>query len=267
MAEAASEGHSLPRVPRGALIRLSTSCILPQTPLESLTMKATRTQAATSKEPAGVLREVSARYGVPPRRMRVLVRAAQLLSPAEMDLVEELLHLADQGVPAERRSALSRGVVKALEATPEAAARDPLSEVDEPLDTTAAAESLALAEMEAETTRAAILRDSISVGEAAELTGRSRQALERLRRAGRLLALRVAAQWRYPRWQFDPDAPGGVVPALDEVLRHLALSPAGAAVWLLTLQEQLGGASPIELLRRRRPQRVLLRAREQGWMP
>ena len=230
-------------------------------------MRTPRAKAASREEPAEVLREVSARYGVAPRRMRVLVRAAQLLSPAEMDLVEELLHLADRGVPAERRSALSRGVVKALEATPEAAARDPLAEVDEPLDTAAAAESLALAEMEAATTRAEILRDSISVGEAAELTGRSRQALERLRREGRLLALRVGAQWRYPRWQLDPDAPGGVVPALDEVLLHVALSPAGAALWLLTPQEQLGGATPIALLRRRRPQRVLLRAREQGWMP
>lgn len=145
-------------------------------------------------------------------------------------------------------------------------ALDPLALVDEPLDT-AGAESVALGEMEALATREGILRDCISVADAACRIGRSRQALERLRRAGRLLALRVGSQWRYPLWQFEPDAPGGVTPGLEEVLQQLSLSPVGAAFWLLHPAERLGGRPPIELLRRRRLEPVLELAREQSFLP
>ncbi|HWM94569.1 MAG TPA: helix-turn-helix domain-containing protein [Thermoanaerobaculia bacterium] len=213
------------------------------------------------------LREASARFGISPERLETMVRAARLLSRDEMALVRELLHLVDAGVPTERRSAVSRGVKRALEALPEEPALDPLAAVDEPLDTAKAAESLAWAEMEAQATREAILRECIGVADAARLIGRSRQALERLRRAGRLLALRVGAQWRYPRWQFDSDSPGGVVPGLDDVLHELALSPVGAAYWLLQPSERLGGHPPVELLRRRRPEPVIDLAREQSLLP
>jgi hypothetical protein len=153
-----------------------------------------------------------------------------------------------------------------LEAVPEESSLDPLAEVDGPFDAADAAESVALAEVEAQAARDLILRECISVGDAADLTGRSRQALERLRRAGRLLALRTGAQWRYPRWQFDPDAPGGVLPSLDEVLRELALSPVGAAFWLLQPAARLSGHPPIELLRRRRSEPVVELAREQNYL-
>lgn len=216
---------------------------------------------------AGFLREASARFGISPEKLETMVRAARLLSRDEMAVVKELLHLADTGVPTERRSALSRGVRRALEALPEGSVLDPLAAVDEPLDTADAAESLALAEMEAQSTREAILRECISVAEAAILIGRSRQALERLRRAGRLLALRVGAQWRYPRWQFDADAPGGVLPGLEEVIQQLALSPVGAAFWLLQPSERLGGKRPVDLLRRHRPEAVVALAREQSYLP
>jgi len=144
---------------------------------------------------------------------------------------------------------------------------DTLAAVDEPLGTADLAESLAWTKTEGQAAREAILRDSINVSEAALQTGRSRQAIERLRRAGRLLGLRVGAQWRYPRWQFSTDFPGGVVPGLEEVLRALALSPTGAAFWLLQPAERLGGRSPIELLRRFRPEPVVDLAREQSFLP
>lgn len=215
----------------------------------------------------GFLREASARLGISPEKLETAVRAAQVLSNEELEVVEELLHLADAGIPQKRRSAMSRGVVKALEAVPGESALDPLAEVDEPMDTAAAAEALSFAEVEAQTAREAILRDCVSVAEAARRTGRSRQALERLRRAGRLVALRVGNQWRYPVWQFDLDASGGIVPGLEEILRHLALSPVGAAFWLLQPSERLDGARPIDLLRRRRPEPVIALAREAGTLP
>lgn len=215
----------------------------------------------------GILREVAVCYGISPLTLALLVRAGQQLSQAELRVVEELLRLVDQGVPAERRSALSQGVARALASVPEPADDDPLAEVDTPFDTEEAAATMAFAELEAGATRFEILRDCIDVNDVALQTGRSRQAIERLRREGRLLALRVGSQWRYPRWQLDPDAAGGIVPGLDAVLGHLALSPVGAAIWLLTPTEQLGDATPIELLRRRRPERVVQLALEQGWMP
>jgi hypothetical protein len=89
---------------------------------------------------------------------------------------------------------------------------DPLADVDEPMDAAEIAQELSLAEKEAQAAREEILRDSISLAEAARLTGRSRQELERLRRDGRLLALRGGRQWLYPHWQFDPNAPDGVLP-------------------------------------------------------
>jgi len=144
---------------------------------------------------------------------------------------------------------------------------DSLAAVDEPFETADLAESIARTEMEGWAVREEILRDSVNVSEAARQTGRSRQAIERLRRAGRLLGLRVGAQWRYPGWQFSTDSPGGVVPGLEEVLRALALSPTGAAFWLLQPAERLGGRPPIEFLRRFRPEPVVDLAREQSFLP
>jgi hypothetical protein len=216
----------------------------------------------------GFWNDASVRLGVPQDRLRTMVRAARLLSAVEMEVVEELVHLADAGVSEERRMALSRGVVRALEAFPgESVSSDPLAPVDEPFDTVDLAESLARTEVEGQEVREEILRDAVSAAEAARRTGRSRQAIERLRRAGRLLGLRVGARWRYPGWQFSADSPGGVVPRLDEVLRHLELSPTGAAFWLLRPAERLGGRPPIELLRRFRPQPVVDLAREQSVLP
>jgi len=147
-----------------------------------------------------------------------------------------------------------------------AAGKDPLSGLDEPLAAAEAAQVVALAEAQAAETRVEVLKECVSANQAARLTRRSRQSLERFRRVGRVLALREGNQWRYPRWQFDPDAPGGVVPGLREVLAELRLSPAGAGYWLTRRHERLK-ASPIQLLRARRLESVVVAAREQGQRP
>jgi len=123
------------------------------------------------------------------------------------------------------------------------------------------------AKQEANATREAVLRESVNVAEAAYRVGRSRQAIERLRRQGRALALRVRQQWRYPVWQLDPDAPGGIVAGLGEVLQGLDLSPLGAAYWLRRPHPKLGDASPIEVLRRGRREEVVSLAQQAGHMP
>ena len=151
--------------------------------------------------------------------------------------------------------------------TPQEMARDPFAEVDEPVEACEVVADLAFAEAEALAHCEALLKDVVSATEAATLTGGSRLSIERLRRAGRLLALRVGSQWLFPRWQFAEDAPGGVLPGLEEVLHHLHLSAPGAAFWLLQPSERLGGASPIQLLRQHFPEPVIQLAREHSFMP
>jgi hypothetical protein len=70
----------------------------------------------------------------------------------------------------------------------------------------------------------------------------------------------------YPRWQFDPDFPGGIVPGLEEVLKHLELSPAGSALWLTEPFEVLGNRRPIDLLKagEQERKRVVHLAQQQG---
>lgn len=215
----------------------------------------------------GFLREASDRLGVSGGNLETAVRAAQSFSNEELKVVQRLLGFVDAGESAQRRGAFSRGIVKALDAVAIRSSNDPLAVVDDPLSMVEAAEALSWAEIEAQEMRGAILKDSVSAAKAAQSTGRSRQALERLRRANRLLALRVGNQWRYPRWQFDADAPGGILPGLSDVMGYLHLSPAGVAYWLLRPSERLGGATPLELLRQRQAEPVLEQAREEAWMP
>lgn len=188
------------------------------------------------------LGEASVRLGISKARLTLAVRASQVLSKDELE-----------------------GILSAVQIVQETPS-NPLAGVDEPMSEAEAAKELALAEMEAQRNRELVLKDSISSAEAAALTHRSRQAIERLRRAGRLLALRKGNQWRYPRWQFEPDAPGGVLHGLEEVVRELDLSPSGAALWLILPAERLGRSRPIDLLRRHQPEPVIQLARELSYM-
>jgi hypothetical protein len=144
---------------------------------------------------------------------------------------------------------------------------DPWDEVDKPLSAAEAADALAFAEAESEKFRQSLLRESVDAAEASRRIGCSRQDLERLRRDGHLIALQDGSEWCFPLWQFEPNAPNGILPGLGEVLRHLFLSPVGAAFWLLQPSEQLGGRPPLELLRRHQTETVVRLAKEQGYMP
>jgi hypothetical protein len=216
---------------------------------------------------ADFVREASIRLGISQERLKTAVRASQSLSQDELKVVDSLLELARTGASLKKRSLLSRGIVSAIQTAQKAGDEDPLAEVDDPMSPSEAVEALLWAESEMQANRETLLKDSISAAEAATLIGRSRQSVERLRRDGRLLVLRAGNQWRYPRWQFEPDAPGGVLPGLEEVLRNLQLSPAAAAFWLLQPAERLEGVPPIELLRRHRPEPVIQLAWEQSLMP
>lgn len=105
---------------------------------------------------------------------------------------------------------------------------------------------------------------AVSAGEAGELLGGiSRQAVDKRRRAGRLLALPAGGRgYRYPVWQF---AEGGVLPGLEEVLPDFAVDdPWMRAAFFLGGNVRLEGAIPLEELRRGRVEEVRRAARSYG---
>lgn len=216
---------------------------------------------------AATIRETSALFGVTVERVESALAAANYLTDKEMAVIDALLEMRRSGVEDEKRAALAAGILDALKDLPQDEDEDPLAAVDEPMSAGEAMASLMGAEKESKSAREAVLRESLSVAEAAYRVGRSRQALERLRRQGRALALRVRQQWRYPAWQLDPDAPGGIVAGLEDVLSELDLSPLGAAFWLRHPHPGLGGAAPIEALRRGRREEVVSLAQREGRMP
>jgi hypothetical protein len=226
-----------------------------------------RTPRATGAWGDPFVAEAAARLTVPAQRLRVTLHAAQHLFDEELAVLERLAHFATSGASAARRRAVADGLKRALDSLAPTRGADPLAAVDEPMDAAAAAESVVRAELEIHARRRQLLQRCVSAAEASARIGRSRQALERLRREGRVLALRAGNQWRYPEWQFEPDAPGGVVAGLGEVLAGLHLSPAGAALWLMQAAPALGNRTPIEALRRRQRDAVVRLAAEQGYMP
>lgn len=209
--------------------------------------------------------EAAARYDVPRRRLQQALWVVEHLIPEELDLLDELSHLRE--LDPERRRSLARGLRGAVKDYRARPAADPFAEVDEPLGEEQAVAAVLWADLEADENRARLLRESVSAAEAGRLTGRSRQAVERQRRDGRILALRVGRQWRYPAWQFDADGPGGLVPCLSEVVASLFRSPAGAAAWLTTPRPELDGDTPLRRLERRDAEPVLRLAEQLGHLP
>lgn len=212
-----------------------------------------------------VLAELSARSGVPTAPLRLAVETARRL-PAES--VTGMARWVDvlAGLDAQKRQEWVVSIAVALETLAERN-EDSLEAVDAPMSLTDRVRAQVQADQDVETSRALVLSESVSAEEAAVKSGRSRQNLEAMRRKGQALALRVGQQWRYPAWQFDPDAVGGIVPGIREVLAALRMSAAGAALWLIVPSLDLKGARPIDLLRQGRTREVVQAAEDLGFAP
>lgn len=85
-----------------------------------------------------------------------------------------------------------------------------------------------------------------STGVMALLAVPTKQALDDRRKRGTVLAARTSDDvWVYPAFQFDVQA-GTVRPDLKPVLAALKPAPRwGAALWLVTERDDLGGRSPL----------------------
>ena len=79
--------------------------------------------------------------------------------------------------------------------------------------------------------------------------GLSRQAVDKRRRAGRLIGLSVGRRgYAYPAWQFGQ---AGVIPGLEVALTSLSVhDPWMRAAFFLSGDPRLDGATPLEELRR-----------------
>jgi hypothetical protein len=96
---------------------------------------------------------------------------------------------------------------------------------------------------------------ALPVSEVAKLLRISRQAVDKRRREGKLLAVTRGGDFAFPACQFEGD---DVVPGLARALKAFGAERAwGALAFLVTPDtEQLGGFSPLDELRRLDPQRT-----------
>src|ERR1700722_9390793 len=87
----------------------------------------------------------------------------------------------------------------------------------------------------------------LSVSDVARLLRISRQAVDKRRREGKLLAVARGADYAYPACQFDDDH---VVPGLTELLGHIGREPTWATLaFLVTPDDRLGDQAPLAVLR------------------
>lgn len=91
---------------------------------------------------------------------------------------------------------------------------------------------------------------TVSSGQAAELLGITPQAVDKRRRAGKLLALPVGRAYLYPVWQFDERGRGGVLGGLEEVLGSFGVEDAWMrASFFLRENGRLDDKRPLDALR------------------
>ena len=144
-------------------------------------------------------------------------------------------------------------LVEALAAVPsfrEALGNDPL-----------AAAKLRGARMQQELIRAT--GGVLSVAGVSKVLGLSRQAVDKRRRQGQLLGLTMGRRgYAYPAWQLGER---GTVPGLAEVLAALSSHDAWMQFsFFVNPNDRLGGASPLDCMRRGETERVVQAARQFG---
>lgn len=112
--------------------------------------------------------------------------------------------------------------------------------------------------------RRTLLTDALTAPQVAALLGASRQTPHDRVDAGSLLAVRDRGVARFPRWQFDPEGPDGVVAGLPEVLRALHIPPLSRMSWLTRTNASLAGRTPLDALKAGEAERVTRLAQAVG---
>ena len=97
--------------------------------------------------------------------------------------------------------------------------------------------------------RKELLADALTAPQVADLLGTTRQTPHDRARRGGLLAVLDRGQLRFPRWQFDPAGPDGVVAGLPELIRALDVSPLAKVSWLTRPNPHLEDRTPLAALK------------------
>jgi hypothetical protein len=89
---------------------------------------------------------------------------------------------------------------------------------------------------------------AVPVKEAAAMLGLTRRAIDRRRRAGKLIGLTMGRRgYLYPAWQFGEH---GTIPGLEETLAALdSFGPWSQVSWFISPNTRLGGRAPLSVLR------------------
>lgn len=88
---------------------------------------------------------------------------------------------------------------------------------------------------------------AVGVSDVARILGITRQAVDKRRRAHRLIAVSHGHDHAYPAAQF---VDGGLVPGLDKALAAMPVAdPWMRLEWLVTEDDELDGASPLDALK------------------
>lgn len=88
--------------------------------------------------------------------------------------------------------------------------------------------------------------DGLSRDEAAELLGIAAQSVTAKLASRKLVGIKVGREWRLPTWQFDPDAPAGVLPDLDRLQAVFPGGPVSLSRWMLKAQPEFNGRNARE---------------------
>jgi hypothetical protein len=94
--------------------------------------------------------------------------------------------------------------------------------------------------------RQQLAEDGITRDATAELLGITAQSVTAKLAARKLVGIKLGREWRLPTWQFDPDAPTGVLPDLDTLQAVFPGGPVSLSQWMLRTQPDFDGRSARE---------------------
>lgn len=113
--------------------------------------------------------------------------------------------------------------------------------------------------------RQELLANSYTASEVAKLLGaKSRQTPHDRRKNKSLIAIQDNSVWKFPKWQFDPTGPDGVIPGLPEVLKALDVPDFSKINWLTRPNPELNECTPIQALKKGQKDRVINEAQTVG---
>ena len=112
--------------------------------------------------------------------------------------------------------------------------------------------------------RQAVLAQSITRAEAAQLLRISDQAVSDRLAAGDLVGLKDGRVWKLPAWQFDADTENGWLPGILDLRQHFPAGPVTLTAWVTAPNVDLDGHTPAARLATGDVDQVLRAAQANG---